>query len=255
MSLVLVGVAVLALAVAHFLWVAERWPIVGPETLFLVMGLGTYAASAASSSDSSRPYVLFIGAGVAAFVGGTFASRWAHRFAHRSDLASLARVPWRDDLRGAARVAVLGLGIFSVLVTIAYFTMLGAYVPLEALESFLAGGRAAMIATYARLRAAATSSTGAYLGLGYVSQFKDVLVPLITLVLFFHHRLRPTPGRRAWLAVGAACTVLGTIGTGQRYHLAFFGAALLLLGMAPTCGRYASHGGRSESSPRFYWPG
>ena len=70
-------------------------------------------------------------------------------------------------------------------------------------------------------------------GLGYVSQFKDILLPLITIVFFFHWRLRRKRSSRNLFAVLLVATVLLSIGTGARYYLAFFGAALTILGMAP----------------------
>ena len=232
MTLTALGIALFLLAAVHFVWVAQRRPIVGPESLFILMALGTYVASAVSTSPAAAPYVTYLGLGVAAFILGTFVSKLVLCFEHRRELAAMEQRPWLDDLRGVRLVVVVGIGAVAVLVSVAYFVALGFYVPLEALRTYFTDGAATMMQTYARLRGE-TSIGGAYLGLGYVSQFKDILLPLITIVFFFHWRLRRKRSSRNLFAVLLVATVLLSIGTGARYYLAFFGAALTILGMAP----------------------
>ncbi|HEX2253253.1 MAG TPA: hypothetical protein VHQ65_08295 [Thermoanaerobaculia bacterium] len=232
-ALLLVGVALALLAAVHFFWVAEGRVIFGPESFFLALALGTYGASAFLAGPVSRPYVLYLGAGIAAFLLGTMASRLFHRFEHRRELAAFTAAPWQDDLRGARCALVVALALFSLVVTASYFYLLGFYVPLAALRTLVSDGPQAMIATYNQLRAATSSAAGAYLGLGYVSQFKDTLLPLITILFFFRWRLQRDRVSRAVFLVLMGCTALAAVGTGARFHLAFFGASLTVMGLAP----------------------
>lgn len=232
MSLLLVGVALVILAVVHFLWVAEGRLIFGPETFFLFLALGTYAASAMAASPLSRPYVVFVGCGVAAFMLGTMASKLFFRFGHRRELDAFIAAPWGDDLRGSRLAAVAGLAILSALVTATFFVLLGFYVPYEALRTLVVDGPQVMMVEYNRHRALSTSASGRYLGLGYVSQFKDCLLPLITILFYFRWRLQADRASRRAFFVLLVVTTAAVIGTGSRYHLAFFGASLVMIGLA-----------------------
>ncbi len=232
MSELLLGLAVLLIAGIHFWWVAGRRLLIGPESFFLALSLATYAASAVVAGPAAQPYVLYIGFGISVFVFGTMASKMVFGFDHRRELSAFRDAPWQDDLQGRRRRVVLGIAAVAVAITCAYFLLLGYYVPWEALRTYLVEGPEAMRATYAGLRRG-TSSAGPYLGLGYVSQFKDCLLPLVTILFFFHWLLgRRTSSRNLFIGL-LVVTVLASVGTGSRYHLAFFGASFCLLGAAP----------------------
>lgn len=233
MSLLLVGVALALLTVVHFLWVARGAPIFGPESFFLLLALGTYYASAAAAGPASVPYVLYLGAGVAAFLLGTMASKLVLRFDHRRELDRFVARPWSDDLRGSRLAAVVGLSLLSVAVTAAFFLLLGFYVPFEALRTLIASGPQEMMAVYKHYRGLSSSARGAYLGLGYVSQFKDCLLPLITILFYFRWRLRGDRASRWAFFVLLAVTAAAAMGTGGRFNLAFFGAGLVVIGLSP----------------------
>lgn len=232
MSLLLVGFTLVLLAAIHFLWVAQGRLIFGPETYFLILGLGTYGASAVAAGPLSRTYVLYMGCGIAAFLVGTMASRLLLRFDHRRELDAFVAAPWIDDLRGSRLAAVLGLASFSVLVTVTFFVLLGFYVPYEALRALITSGPEEMMVAYREYRSLSSSARGAYLGLGYVSQFKDCLLPLITIIFYFRWRLRGDRSSRGIFFVGLVVTSAAAIGTGSRYHLAFFGASLVLIALS-----------------------
>jgi len=234
-ALAILSILVIASVLAHLLWVSEGRLLVGPETFFLLMGVGTYfstlnAVVAAGSSDS--PYPLYIGCGVIAFVVGTAIAKVVLRFSHRRELDAFIGRPWSNDLHGNRLATILGIGIFSIAVTAIYFYLLGFYVPYEALMAYLRSGSAEMMAAYSRLRLE-TSATGTYLAPGYVAQFRTVLLPLVTVLLFFRMRARPRASARVTFWLFLAATVFASMGTGARYPLAFFGGAFIILGMAP----------------------
>jgi hypothetical protein len=116
------------------------------------------------------------------------------------------------------------IGLAALLVTFAYFYALGHFVPWAALRALLATGEAEMTLTYNQLRSASTA-TGAYLGPGYVFQFKDCLLPLVTILLYFRMRVKPGAGSRIAFAFFLASTLMASVGTGSRFALAFFAAA------------------------------
>lgn len=234
-ALAILSILVVASVLAHFLWVSEKRLLVGPETFFLLMGVGTYfstLAAAVTAGSSDSPYPLYIGCGVIAFVVGTAIAKVVLRFSHRRELDAFIGRPWRNDLHGNRLATVLGIGIFSIAVTAIYFYLLGFYVPYDALGAYLRSGSAEMMAVYNQLRGE-TSATGAYLAPGYVAQFRSVLLPLVTMLLFFRARARPGAGTRLLFWFFLAATVFGAMGTGGRYALAFFGGTFIILGMAP----------------------
>jgi hypothetical protein len=232
LSLLLVGVVLVLLSAVHFLWVAQGRLIFCAETLFLLLALGTYGASALAAGPLGRGYVLYIGCGIAAFLFGTMASRLVFRFDHRRELAAFVDRPWRDDLRGSRLAAAVGLAVLSVVVTATFFLLLGFYVPYEALRALIASGPQEMIEVYRQFRGLSSSAGGAYLGLGYVSQFKDCLLPLITILAYFRWRLGGGRAIRLVFLVLLAVTAAAAVGTGSRFHLAFFGASLVLIGLS-----------------------
>lgn len=231
-----VGIVLLLLVavVGHYVFIAQgRW-VLGPETFFLFMGLSTFAVTlvlALESGKQEHPYALFIGAGLLSYVSGVGCASALTGFRHRDELAAFQRRPWDDDLHGVQFAAVLGVGLSSLAVTIAYFYLLGYFVPFSAFHALVTGGPAHMITVYNELRRS-TSATGQYLGLGYVSQFKNVLLPLITLLLYFRQKLRPSLGHRTLFGFFLVATSLALVGTGSRFALASFGAIFVIIGMA-----------------------
>lgn len=207
--------------------------IYGPETWFLATGVCTFAATlhAASSSDMiADEYVLFMGTGLTLFVAGAILCNTLFDFRHRLELRQFVERDWIDDLRGTPFRVVLAIGIASLMVTFAYFYALGFLVPFAAIRRLWEAGPAAMIETYNALRR--TTRTGTYLGLGYVLQFKNCLLPLTTLLLLIRARSRPRPASILLFLVFFVATSIGVAGTGNRYGIAAFGGTLLLLGAA-----------------------
>lgn len=232
--LLLLGVIVLLTVIGHYFYVAEgRW-IVGPETFFLIMAVGTYLATAYTAvveGGTESPYTYYIGVGIVCFVAGCVVCRATLGFGHRRELQRFLAGPWRNDLRGVRLAAVVFVGLLSVAVTAVYFMLLGFFVPAAAAGALLTRGPDAMVEVYNELRRA--SSTGEYLGLGYVSQFKNCLLPLVTLLLFFRARIRGTMILYVLVVTFLTVSVLGSIGTGARFALAFLGISLLVIGIAP----------------------
>jgi len=229
----LTGLVLVLGLVIHFVYVAGgRW-IIGPETFFLVMAEGTYVATAYAAAADGTPnsaYVFFIAAGIAAFIAGTLVSRATFGFDHRAELERFRRQSWTNDLRGVRLAGVVLVGVVSIAVTVLYFTRLGFFVPAAALSTFVSAGPDSMMKVYNSLRSAST--TGEYLGLGYVIQFKNCLLPLTTLLLYYRARVRPSLGIRVLVLAFALATALASVGTGARFPLAFLGASFLILGVA-----------------------
>ena len=227
--------AVTCAIVLHVLLVARRRLILGPETLFLGLAVGTYlatlAASIRSGSLDGMRYASFIGLGIVSFVLGAVVANLLLRFDHRRELDAFVARPWLDDLHGAIRSLALFIGAVAVAVAVAYYVSLGAFVPLMAFRAFLQSGTAAMVTTYNELRASTRSGT--YLGLGYVVQFKDVLLPLVASLFVVQYRLR-SPLRSLLVASTFTIAVLAVAsGTGGRFALAMVGLLFLALGVAP----------------------
>lgn len=229
------GCAVLLAGAMHHLAVARMRLIVGPESYFLAMATGTFFATAHSAIGSgSVPallYANFMGAGVLAFVLGCVTCTVILRFDHRVELKEFIARPWRDDLVNVKRTATLAVGVVGVGVTAAYFYELGTYVPWEALEALLTAGPSAMIDTYSAARR--DTRVGTYLGLGYVIQFKDCLLPLVTLLLLVKMRMRAARGTGLWVGVFLLASLAAAVGTGSRFALASFGALVCVVGVAP----------------------
>jgi hypothetical protein len=215
--------------------VAGGRPVFGPESYFLLIGFGTLGATIHAAGTFLHPYVLFMGWGLVAFLLGVLSfSRWAD-FDHKEELRAFCERPFDRHLGRRQRDALLALGILSLLVTVAYFLLLGSFAPLAAALSFLESGAEGMMRTYNEVRRS-SSATGRYLAPGYVAQFKNCLLPLITLVLFFEQRGNSRSQGRWLLRLFLLATILGLVGTGARFGLAFFGASLLALGVAPFMG-------------------
>lgn len=218
----------------HHLFVAQGQFILGPETFFLIMNTGAFLATmyAAGENDTiSHPYVNFIGAGLISFILGSAASRFLLRFHHASDLNRFLSKPWVNDLNGLQFYVVLAIGALSLVVTVVYFYALGFFVPYNALQAGLSAGPDSMALTYRELRRS-TAVAGTYLGVGYVAQFKDCLLPLITLVLYYRMKLRESFSSRLLFLLFLLSAVLATVGRGARFALAFFGAAFFIIGVS-----------------------
>ena len=63
-------------------------------------------------------------------------------------------------------------------------------------------------------------------------QFKNTLLPLVTVLLYFWMRIRPDRTRRILFAIFLASTVLAAVGAGRRRALAFFAAAFVIISLA-----------------------
>lgn len=234
-SLTVLTLLVLGALLVHYLWVAERRWILGPESFFLALAAPTFFATmfaALEAGSPESPYVVFIGCGILSFIAGTGLARIYHRFSHSRELSDFIDRPWRNDLRGHRMALVIAVGLLAICVTALYFYLLGFYVPFEALATFLTSGKQEMMATYSQLRKQ-TSAVGTYLAPGYVSQFRNTLLPLVTILLYFRMRARPTLRGRVLFAFFLVSSLLATVGTGGRFALAFFGGSLLILGMSP----------------------
>ena len=218
----------------HYVVVAERRLIIGPETFFILLGTGTFAATqnaALQAGYLSHPYANFIGLGLLLFTLGTAVSRALLGFSHRQALSRFAAKPWADDSRGLDQQTALAIGWFALFVTVGYFYILGFFLPGEALRAFLEGGVSAMYAVYSDLRRA-TYATGVYLAPGYVYQFKNVILSLTTIVLYCRMRLRPSALSVTLFSLFLVSTILAATGAGRRYPLAFFAGAFAVIGVA-----------------------
>ena len=218
----------------HFLFVAQGRLIVGPESLFLLLGVSTFVATELTvfgSGSYSHPYASFIGLGLLCFVSGTVLSRLVLGFGHRRALEQFIARPWIDDLRGSSFQLVLLMGFLALLVTGAYFYLLGFFVPIQALRTLLTGGEGEMYAVYKELRRA-SHATGAYLAPGYVYQFKNTLLPLVAIILYFRSRVRPSLWSYGLFYLFLASTVFALVGIGRRYPVAFFAASFLIVALA-----------------------
>ncbi|HSR67780.1 MAG TPA: hypothetical protein VLU25_07550 [Acidobacteriota bacterium] len=232
----ILGISILLVAalIVHYLLVAQGRIIVGPETYIILMGISTFATTAYagwSDGQAGHPYAVFIGMGLLAYMAGIVVFSALARFRHRADLKAFQERAWVDDLHGVQFAAFLAIGLVSALVAAAYFFLLGFFVPYDAFQSLLAGGPALMIEVYNQLRET-SSSGGAYLGLGYVSQFKNVLLPLVTVLLYFRQKVRPSLGHRLLFLLFLLASVLSLVGRGARFPLANFGALFLIIGTA-----------------------
>lgn len=230
------GLAILLLValLCHWVLVAQGRLILGPETFFVLMGASTFAVTVYATMESGRlddPYANFIGTGLLAYLAGVAVTSVLVRFRHRRELSAFQRRPWTDDLHGLDFSVVIGVGLAALVVTVAYFYLLGYFVPFAALRGLLTQGPGHMIEVYRELRRS-TSAGGTYLGLGYVSQFKNVLLPLVCLLLYFRQKVRPSLNHRLLFAVFLLVAVLGLVGTGSRFALANFGAAFIVVGVA-----------------------
>lgn len=234
-SAVVVSIAVVAALIAHFFVTGGGRLIIGAETLFLGLAACTYhttlETSMATASSEGMRYALFMGSGILCFVLGTITANGIARFDHRRELDAFVARPWLDDLRGVKRGYVIVVAVVAVAVTVAYFVSLGTFVPWGALRALLRGGPTAMMTAYAELRA--STRAGAYLGLGFVIQFKDVLLPLVAVLFFVQYRLRPRALPRYPYLLVLVAAMLGTVGTGSRFALAMLGVLFFLIGIAP----------------------
>ncbi len=229
-----IGLGVLAAIVLHHLCVAERRFIVGPESFFIILGTGTFAATlhaAVAAGYESHPYVNYIGFGLLLFILGTFTSRVLLGFSHRRALELFRGRPWEDDYGRLHSQVALAIGWLALAISAAYYWALGFFLPFEALRAFLSGGLQPMYDVYRELRRA-TYATGAYLAPGYVYQFKNVLLSVMTILLYYRMRMRPRASGIALFGLFATAAALAATGAGRRFPLAFLAAAFLLIGLA-----------------------
>jgi len=237
LGLYLSGGAVVGILLLHFIWVAGRRLIMGPETLFLAMAAGTFACTTYYSmhegSAAGVVYSTFVGLGILCFGLGTIVATILLSFDHRAELAAFRSRRWCDDLMGIRRSYALAVGFIASAVTVVYFYQVGAFVPLAALRALLTEGANEMTLQYNELRAATTPVTGAYLAPGYVSQFRNVLLPLVCILFLMQNRIGSAHRNRGWIAFFAIMATAATVGTGARFGLAMFGALFLLFGIAP----------------------
>ncbi len=218
----------------HYLFVGQRKLIAGPESFFLLMGTGSFVATllaAGEAGDYSHRYVAFIGTGLVVFILGTAASTFLLRFSHRKALRTFVAKPWVDDLSGLQFHTLLTIGFVSVAVTVAYFYLLGFFVPAEAFLALLTNGTDGMSAVYNSLRRN-TSATGNYLAPGYIYQFKHCLLPLVTIILFFRMQIRSRLADRLLFGLFLVLTALAAVGTGSRFAFAFFAVAFIIIGLS-----------------------
>lgn len=232
---VLLSSAVIGALALHFVVTARFRVIVGAETLFLGMAACTYhttlMTSMRTASTDGMRYAFFMGTGILCFVLGTVAATLLARFDHGRELDAFIARPWFDDMHGVKRTYVLVIGVVAVAVTVAYFVNLGTFVPLGALRALLESGPAAMMSAYSELRA--STRVGDYLGLGFVMQFKDVLLPLVAALFLIQYRLRSPQRSLRWVLFFLLVAIVGAAGTGARSALAMLGALFFLLGVAP----------------------
>lgn len=234
------GTVLLGAVLLHYFWVAQRKLIVGPETFFLLMGVGTFATTvylAAQAGAYAHPYAVYIGLGLLCFTGGTFAGRFVLRFRHRRELLGFQSKPWSNDLAGLRFSTVAIIGFVSLGITFAYFYLLGYFVPYEAVRTLLSPEARHVSTVYNELRRA-SGNTGTYLFAGYVFQFKNCLLPLVTIVLYYKARLHPTWFRYSVFLFFLGSTVLAAVGTGSRFAFAFFAGTFVIVGFAPYMAPY-----------------
>lgn len=215
--------AIVALYLAIF--APKRW-MLNPAPLFAVvhttMLLGALPLlDLADEVDALHLWVLV--SGLLAFLVGAIAASWTHVFARARRAAWWAQPVQVEDGR-RFRSILLALGAFSVVVTIVYYQLVGYNIFLLSLSAFITGSDP--ISNVGSLRLQAYSGDR-YLAPGYVNQFKNIFLPLITTYFALRFALKRERRDAVVAAVGAPIAIAGLLGTGQR--TAFIVAALIAL--------------------------
>ncbi|MEW2384565.1 oligosaccharide repeat unit polymerase [Micromonospora sp. NPDC047707] len=218
--MILTFLLVLGWAMIHY-WVAvRRYGLLSPDGLFLVSQLVMLYGTIQLVDPASEVQVFYaklLAAAVAIYITASLFTYLV--LAHNEAISAKVRTSYsgyRVTLvpPTAAILAVVGI---SILVTVVYFTAVGYSAFLEGLRGQLSGAPAD-IATL-RLESYAGD---AYFFPGYVNQFKNVILPSLTLILIvWAFNRRGTFARVASLVLGAVA-LLALMATGQRGALVTF---------------------------------
>lgn len=119
-------------------------------------------------------------------------------------------------------VATWGLLFVSVIVTLAYFRAVGYNVFLLGVRGLVTGGTA----DYTTLRLDSYSGDQ-YFYPGYVNQFKNIILPALTLVVALHLYRSNSVFRHIVVAPLTLVALFGILGTGQRSALVLFALVLV----------------------------
>ena len=125
---------------------------------------------------------------------------------------------------------IIALTLLSAIVTIAYFQAVGYNVLTLGLQDLLAGDASNTDFTTLRLNSYAGSR---YLFPGYVNQFKNTILPSLTIVIIYYLFNAKRPHRKLYSVPLILLSFFGILGTGQR------GAFILFCLVAITFSYYA----------------
>lgn len=206
------------LAILHYFVVSRRRGIFSADGLFVLtqwlMVAGTLP-QLQSGFDLDERYSLIITIPMLVYTTTSIIIALLSRHRALDFLPNVSVKPTRPSL------PVVALFVFSAVVTIGYYSAVGYNVFLVGLRN-LSSGSSSDIATLRNDSYAGTS----YFAPGYVNQFKNVILPFLTIVLGHYMIAKKRPLRKSFIVVAGVLSLIALVGTGQRGAFVVFGGAV-----------------------------
>jgi len=213
----LVAVAYIAVAISA-LWLMKRRWLLNPVFVWIlgqmVFCIGTVSLSLPEErADYVHLACMFVG--LCTFIFGSTVVRTT------SQILEGQRVKWFSQPVGLSAegpetyIVALTLVFFSIVISTLYFQSIGYNLFLDSITSVFRGQ--GVIEDISTLRLAAYAGSR-YLAPGYVNQFKNVLLPLLSAYLVLHSVITKQHARRVYffLIVLVPMNIIFLLGTGQR---------------------------------------
>lgn len=211
-------------------WMFSR----SPATYFVILHTGLFIATFANSNFEKYPEHFelcnFIGLGLTMFVLGSIFISFILNYRVKKEHFFFSKKPFIDDLVKFNQIYFYITLVVSLLVTILFIYSIGGIIPLLALQAYAFSndlGGAGELYIESRRNIAHGDE---YLAPGIAMQFKDWLLSLCCLILFFKQRLSPSRLHNGLFIIIFIITLISLTSSGGRGNLVLFGFAFLAIG-------------------------
>lgn len=187
----------------------------------------TYEASVNGIANFTE-LLTFIGIAQTAFVLGAGTSNFGSAGKLPALELKYSQAPIKDNISGINSVVIFLAVVNSILITFISVQAQGGLVPLLAISALSSGlDEAGKVYMDSRINISAGNK---YFAPGYVSQFKDYILPVTTLILYMKYRLKGGTLLLVVVVILFFCSILALMSVGTRSGLVVYtGASILIL--------------------------
>lgn len=202
--------ATTAITALHYLVATRRYGLFGADSLFMLMQwlmvIGTIPRLVPTQPlDADYAYVVAVPTCIYGISSILLALMQPHDPTRYPASVQVEATPLRPT--------IVGLFILSAAIVLAYFTAVGYNTFLIGLQSLLSGGGASGDVATMRLD---SYSGDSYFAPGYVNQFKNAILPVLTIAIAHSLFAKKHPLRVTFTMVAGTFAGIALLGTGQR---------------------------------------